>query len=42
MKHKFSLIYEQSAIQNDYQTNLGTGGSSFRGGFLVSQVTMKF
>lgn len=38
----FSLSYEQSAISNDYQTNDATGGTSFRGGFLTSQVTVKF
>ena len=39
---EFSLAYEQSAIRNDYQTTLGAPAFSFRGGFLTSQVTVKF
>ena len=38
----FSLAYEQSAIRNDYQTSLGLAGFDFRGGFLTSQVTVRF
>ncbi len=39
---RFSLVYEQSALTNDYQTTAGFGNNSFRGGFLTSQVTVKF
>ena len=39
---KFSLAYEQSAIKDDYQTSSGVSGNSFRGGFLTSQITVKF
>lgn len=36
---RFTLAYEQSAIRHDYQTSVG---ESYRGGFLTSQVTVKF
>lgn len=36
---RFSLQYEQSAVRNDYQTS---NGNDYRGGFLTSQVTVKF
>ena len=39
---RFTLAYEQSAIRNDYQTTGGFGNNSFRGGFLTSQVTVRF
>ena len=35
----FRFLYEQSAIRDDYQA---TDGRSFRGGFLTSQVTVRF
>lgn len=39
---RFSLAYEQSAIREDYQTSAGVSGNSYRGGFLTSQITVKF
>ncbi len=36
---RFTLAYEQSAIRHDYQTS---NGLDYRGGFLTTQVTVKF
>lgn len=39
---QFSLAYEQSAIKQDFVTSGGFVGNDFRGGFLTTQISVKF
>ena len=39
---RFTLDYEQSAIRHDPQTSLGAAGLDYRGGFLTTQVSVRF
>lgn len=39
---RWSLQYELSDVDNDYQVTSAGGNSTFKGGFLTSQLTVKF